>query len=182
MTSLRYYGLLLIAQSWQQEGLIGEIVHVRVFTRGELCLQGNRCLHFLPWGDIKRQGLSMRKEVLLCLCRSLRAQWRYLQAQMRVHHHGRRCGRLLPPAVLRRSHLDLLSDPQQGLIPVMIHDICLDDATALRASELIEVRKPIIFCQLICRGFVLSSKFYWVSRFWLNRVGTLRKASLSQRC
>lgn len=33
MTSLRNNRLLLIAQSREQEGFIGEIVHVRVLTR-----------------------------------------------------------------------------------------------------------------------------------------------------
>ncbi len=97
----------------------------------------------------------MREEILLCLC--LRALW-YLQAQMLMHHHWWRCGRLLPPIL--RLYLDFLSDSQQSLISVMINDICLDGT--LRTSELVEVCESIIICQLICYDFILNSQFYWV--------------------
>jgi hypothetical protein len=94
-----------------------------------------------------------------------------------MHHHGWRCGRLLSPIL--RLHLNFLSDPKQSLIPVMIHDICLDGT--LRTSELVEVCEPVIICKVICYGFILNRQFYWVFYIWLYSVRTLR-ASLSQWC
>jgi hypothetical protein len=94
-----------------------------------------------------------------------------------MHHYGRRRGRLFPPIL--RFHLDFFSDPQQSLIPVMVHNICLDGT--LRTSELVEVCEPVIICKVICYGFILNSQFYWVFYIWLYSVRTLR-ASLSQWC